>query len=94
MHLTPQVASAALRSNTVVLFLIQLLIPLFFFVKSLFYNTVLCIIPSFAIILLRKRELQNVVALLSLSSLCPATVCCGSPYGAMGWSAECPCGIF
>ena len=62
-----------------------------FCVWSLSSYTVLCVLSSFAIISLRKREL---VAFLWLSFLCHVTVsehsvsllCC-----AVGWSAVCDC---
>ena len=44
--------------------------------------------PSFAIILIGKRER---IALLELSSLCLCLV--SLPHGALGWSAVCNCGI-
>ena len=58
-----------------------------FCVCSMFCCTLLCVISSFTIILMGKREL---VALLCLSSLCLVAL----SHGAMGWSAVCDCGIF
>ena len=49
--------------------------------------TLLCVLSSFAIILMGKREL---VALLCLSSWCPLAL----PHGAMSWFAVCDCSIF
>ena len=57
---------------------------------TMFCCTLLNIHPSFAIILMEKREL---VALLSLSSLCLCDGCVALPRGAMGLSAVCDCGI-
>ena len=48
-------------------------------------------LSSFAIILMRKREL---VALLSLSSwFLVIVIVVALPQGVMGWSAVCDCGI-
>ena len=58
-----------------------------FCVCSMFCCTLLCVLSSFAIILMGKREL---VALLCLSSRCPVAL----PHGAVSWSAVCDCGIF
>ena len=59
-----------------------------FCVEFLFCGVVFGVFPSFAVILLRKREL---VALLQLFCcvLCSVTL----PYGAMGWPAVCGCAI-
>ena len=54
---------------------------------SLFWYALFYVLSSFAIILMRKREL---VALLLLSC-CKCSV--ALPRGAMGWSAVCDCGI-
>ena len=48
------------------------------------------LMSSFAIILTRKIEL---VALLLLSFECLVTVNVALPYGVVGWSAVCACGI-
>ena len=53
----------------------------------MFCCILLCVLSSFAIILMGKREL---VALLCLSSWCPVAL----PHGAVSWSAVCDCGIF
>ena len=58
-----------------------------FCVCSMFCCTLLCVLSSFAIILMGKRE---PVALLCLSSWCPVAL----PHGAVSWSAVCDCGIF
>ena len=58
---------------------------------SLFCCTLLNVRSSFAIILMGKREL---VALLSLSSWCLVfVVWVALPWGAIGLSAVCDCGI-
>ena len=56
----------------------------------MFCCTSLYIDFSFAIILMWKREL---VALLGLSTGCLVMVVWHLPYGAMGLSAVCDCGI-
>ena len=58
-----------------------------FCVCSMFCCTLLCVLSSFTIIFMGKREL---VALLCLSSWCLVAL----PRGAVGWSAVCDCGIF
>ena len=58
-----------------------------FNVRSLFCFGVLCVLSSFAIISLGKREL---VALLLLCSECRSLT---FPHGAKGWSVVCDCGI-
>ena len=55
---------------------------------SLFCEAILCVHSSLAIILKKKRKL---VALLLLSYRCIVTI--NIPYGAVGWSAVCDCGI-
>ena len=59
-----------------------------FCVCSMFNCTLLCILSSFAIIMIGKREL---VALL-MAFFCYCSVALLPP-GAMGWSAVCDCGI-
>ena len=54
---------------------------------SIFCCALLCVLSSFAIILMGKREL---VALLCLSSWCLAV---DFPHFTMSWSAVCDCGI-
>ena len=63
-----------------------------FCVCSMFCDALLCVLSSFAIILMGKREM---VALLCLSSWCPLSCDCyvAPPQGAVGWSAVCDCGI-
>ena len=64
-----------------------------FCVGFLFCCAVLCVLSSFAIIPLRKREL---VALLLWYSELPC-FCCHSlplPNSAVGWSVLCDCGLF
>ena len=61
-----------------------------FYVRSLFCNTVRCVLFSFAIISLGKREL---VALLLLYSWCHMFVIVICLVLVLGWSAECDCGI-
>ena len=58
-----------------------------FCVCSMFCYTLLCVLSSFAIILMGKREL---VALLCLSCWCLEAL----PRGAIGWSAVGDYGIF
>ena len=58
-----------------------------FCVCFMFYCTLLCVLSSFAFISMGKREL---VSLLCLSFWCIVAL----PHGAVGWSAECDCGIF
>ena len=57
---------------------------------SLFWQALLFVLSSFAIILKRKREL---VALLLLSFGCLVNCKCyvALPHGAVGWSAVCDC---
>ena len=69
MHLSSLVAKAAVLSAAVVLLLLvhsKLLLPLFVRVLCLFFDcySVLCVLSSFAVSLVRKREL---IALLLLS---------------------------
>ena len=74
MHLSPPVASAAVRSKGVVLLLLTfclLLLPLWESVIVLFCCMLLHVHSSIAIILMGKREL---IALLNLSSWCPVMV--------------------
>ena len=66
MHLSPQVALAAVRSKAVVLLLLLIVAPIVgFCVCSMFCYALLCFLSSFTIILMGKREL---VALFCLSS--------------------------
>ena len=58
-----------------------------FCVCSMFCCALLCVLSSFAIISMEKREL---VACLCLSSWCLIDL----PHGAVGWSAMYDCGIF
>ena len=58
-----------------------------FCVCSMFCFTLLCVLSSFAITLIGKREL---VVLLFLSSWCLVAL----PHGAVSLSAVCDCGIF
>ena len=76
-HLSPLVASAAVRSKVVVLLLLICFLMCFPFVAgvlylSLFRSALLCVRSSLAIVLKRNREL---VALLLLSYGCLVTVC-------------------
>ena len=58
-----------------------------FSVCSMCCCALLCVLSSFAIILMGKREL---FALLCLSSWC---LLVALPHGAVGWSAVCDCDI-
>ena len=61
-------------------------------VCSMYCCALLCVLSSFATILIGKRE---PVALLCLSSWCLVSVIVSValPHGAVGWSAVCDCGI-
>ena len=77
-----------LGGGSVVVDSLLIVVPIVAFcVCSMFCCTSLCVLSSFAIILMGKREL---VALLCLSSWCPVAL----PHGAVSWSAVCDCGIF
>ena len=78
----PSVAWVAVRSKAPIVG---------FCVCSVFCCALLCVLSSFAIILMGKREL---IALLcfGLSGVWRLFLFCGS-YGVVGWSAVCDCGI-
>ena len=59
----------------------------------MFCCILLCVLSSFAVILMGKRE-REVVALLCLSSVsCDCYCSVVLPRGVRGWSAVCGCGI-
>ena len=60
---------------------------MWFCVCSMFFCTLICVLSSFAIILMGMREL---VVLLHLSSWCLVAL----THGAVNWSAVYDCGIF
>ena len=79
-----------MHSKVVILLLLLLLIvaPIVgFCICYMFCCTLLCILSSFTIILMGKREL---VALL-MSCFCYCSVVL--PHDAVGWSTVCHCGI-
>ena len=86
--------SPSAHSKVVVSLFIVALILFGRFFLPLFCYAVYPVLSSFAIILLRKREL---VALLKLSSCCHHHVAVSVLYlfltRAVGWSAVCDCGI-
>ena len=56
----------------------------------MFHNALLCVLSSFTIILMGKREL---VVLLGFIFLLSCDFMFALSRGAMGWSAVCDCGI-
>ena len=62
-----------------------------FSVCSMFFCVLLCVLSSFAIILMGKTEacFALFVFLASCGCYCSAAL----PHGAVGWSAVCDCGI-
>ena len=58
-----------------------------------FWNALLNVLSSFAIILTRKRELVafNYFIVFRMSCYCKCSV--ALPRGAVGWSVVCDCGI-
>ena len=55
---------------------------------SLFWYALLCVLPSLAIVLKRKRELVALL-LLSYGMSCCCICSAALPLGAVGWSAVC-----
>ena len=58
---------------------------------SLFWYVFLCVLSSFEIILIKKRE-SLLLCFNCLSYVLLLLMVCGS-HGAVGWSAVCDCGI-
>ena len=86
-------AYAAVHSKAVIMLLLLLMMMIVapivgFSVCSIFCCTLLCILSSFAIILMGKRLLYLFVFLMSCFCYCSVAF----PHGAMGWSALCDCG--
>ena len=95
MHLSlPPVAWAAVRSKAVVLLLFiycLMYFPLFVGVLCLpLHCFVMHYFVSFLVSQSSLKRRRELVALLLLSCGCLG---CGSPRGAVGWSAVCDCGI-
>ena len=65
----------------------------FLFGPCLVINALLSVLSSFAVILLRKREIVScftfIVFMLSCGCLCSVSL----PHDSMGWSAVSDCGI-
>ena len=82
----------SLQGGSIVVELLFMHLPSFVGVLcwSLFCYSLLCVLSSFAITLMRKRELVAVIAFW-ISCYCKSFM--ALPRGAEGWSAVCDCGI-
>ena len=62
---------------------------------SLFWNALLCVTSSFAIILKRERERERAgfFAFIVLQMSCYCKCSKALPHGVVGWSEMCDCGL-
>ena len=60
---------------------------------SLFWYVYFCVLSSFEIMLMRKRERAGCLAFIVFKMSCYCKCPVALPHGAVGWSAVCDCGI-